>query len=80
MINENINKIIDNNLLLSGVVAIICAIIFYFENKRSKHKYENISYVKLIVLMAISIFFVLFIKNKKIPIPDCNVKIGEPDF
>jgi hypothetical protein len=80
MIRENINKIIENNLLLSGVVAIICTIIFYFENKRAKHKYENTSYIKLIILIALSIFVVLFIKNKKMPIPECNVKIGEPDF
>jgi len=80
MIHENINKIIENNLLLSGVVAVICTLIFYFENKRTKNNYETISYGKLIVLIGISIFFVLFIKNKKIPIPESNVKIGEPNF
>ena len=80
MIKEYVNKILENNILLSGVVGLICCIIFYLENKRTNKKYETISYLKLIILVSLSIYFVLFIKNKKIPIKESNVKIGEPDF
>lgn len=80
MLSEYINNILENNILLSGVVAIICTLLFYIENRRSDHKYENMSYLKLVILISVSIFFVLYVKNKKIPVPDVNVKIGEPNF
>ena len=80
MLSEYINNILEHNILLSGVVAIICTLLFYIENRRSEHKYENTSYFKLVILITVSIFFVLYVKNKKIPIPEINVKIGEPNF
>ena len=47
-------------------------------------KYENVSYLKLIVINALAIIGVLFLKNKKLSVktPDANVKleIGEPNF
>jgi hypothetical protein len=83
-ISEYVNKVLDNNYLLAVVVSIICTIIFYLENRRAKHKYENVSYLKLIVINAVAIIGVLFIKNKKLPVKtsDANVKleIGEPNF
>ena len=80
MISDYVNKILDSNYLLSFSVGLLCTLLFFLENKRTKQKYENISYLKLLVLNSISIFFVLYIKNKKIPIPESNVKIGDPDF
>jgi membrane-associated HD superfamily phosphohydrolase len=80
MISKYYNNVIENNYLLSGVVALICTLLFYFENRRTKEKYENTSYLKLIVLIAITILFVLYIKDKKISIPESNIKIGDPDF
>jgi hypothetical protein len=64
-ISEYVNKVLENNYLLSLVVAIICTIIFYLENRRSKHKYENVSYLKLCGIIAVAIISVLFVKNKK---------------
>ena len=80
MISKYYNNVIENKYLLSGVVALICTLLFYLENRRTKQKYENISYFKLIVLIAITILFVLYIKDKKISIPESNIKIGDPDF
>ena len=80
MISKYYNNIIKNKYLLSGVVALICTLLFYLENRRTKEKYENTSYLKLIVLIALTIIFVLYIKDKKISIPESNVKIGDPDF
>ena len=80
MISKYYNNIIENKYLLSGVVALICTLLFYLENRRTKEKYENTSYLKLIVLIAITILFVLYIKDKKISIPESNIKIGDPDF
>ena len=81
---EYLNKVLDNKFLLTGVVAIICTIIFYLENRRVEHKYEHVSYLKLCVLIAVAIIGVLFIKEKKIldKVPDTNIKleIGEPNF
>ena len=80
MISKYYNNVIENKYLLSGVVALICTLLFYLENKRTTQKYENTSYLKLIVLIAITILFVLYIKDKKISIPESNIKIGDPDF
>ena len=80
MISKYYNNIIENKYLLSGVVALICTLLFYLENRRTAQKYENNSYLKLIILIAITILFVLYIKDKKISIPESNVKIGDPDF
>ena len=83
-ISEYVNKVLDNNYLLALAVSVICTILFYLENRRAQHKYENVSYLKLIVINAVSIIGVLFIKNKKLSVnaPDTNVKleIGEPNF
>lgn len=80
MISEYINKVIESNVLLSLTVGCICVIIFYAENRRSKKEYDKMSYFKLLLIIIISIFFVLYIKNKKLPLPDSNVKIEEPNF
>jgi hypothetical protein len=80
MISKYYNDVIENKYLLSGVVAVICTLLFYLENRRTKQKYENNSYLKLIVLVSITILFVLYIKDKKISIPESNVKICDPDF
>ena len=83
-ISEYVNKVLDNKFLLAGVVAIICTIIFYLENRRVKHKYEHVSYLKLCILIAVAVVGVLFIKDKKLldKVPDTNGKleIGEPNF
>jgi hypothetical protein len=83
-ISEYVNKVLDNNYLLALAVSVICVILFYLENRRVQHKYENVSYLKLIVINALAIIGVLFLKNKKLPVisPDANVKleIGEPNF
>ena len=80
MISKYYNIVIENKYLLSGLVALICTLLFYLENRRTKEKYETNSYLKLIILIAITILFVLYIKDTKITIPESNIKIGDPDF
>jgi len=80
MIGKYYNMIVENKYLLSIVVGLICTILFYLENNRTKNKYENNSYLKLVIFIAVAILFVLYIKDKKITIPESNVKIGDPDF
>ena len=80
MISKYYNIIIENKYLLSSVVSLICTLLYYLENKRTKNKYDNTSYLKLVLFISISILFVLYIKDKKITIPESNVKIGDPDF
>ena len=80
MISKYYNIIIENKYLLSCVIAIICTVLFYLENNRTKNKYDNNSYFKLVLFIAVSILFVLYIKDTKITIPESNVKIGDPDF
>jgi hypothetical protein len=83
-ISEYVNKVLDNNYLLALSVSVICVILFYLENRRSQHKYENVSYLKLIVIIALAVISVLFVKNKKLSVkaPDTSIKleIGEPNF
>lgn len=80
MIGKYYNMVVENKYLLSIVVGLICTILFYLENNRTKNKYENNSYLKLVIFIAVAILFVLYIKDKKINIPESNVKIGDPDF
>ena len=80
MISKYYNSIIENKYLLSCVVALMCTLLFYLENNRTKNKYDNTSYLKLVLFISVSILFVLYIKDKKITIPESNVKIGDPDF
>ena len=80
MISKYYNSIIENKYLLSSVVALICTLFYYLENNRTKKKYDNTSYLKLVLFISISILFVLYIKDTKITIPESNVKIGDPDF
>jgi surface polysaccharide O-acyltransferase-like enzyme len=80
MISKYYNIVVENKYLLSFVVGLICTILFYLENNRTKNKYENNSYFKLVIFISVSILFVLYIKDKKINIPESNVKIGDPDF
>ena len=70
MINQYVNQVINNNLLLSGVVGLICSVLYYLENKRNKTIVPYLSYFKLVILVSLSVYGVLYIKNYR------NLNIG----
>ena len=80
MINQYINQVVNNNLLLSGVAGLICSLLYYLENKRNKTIVPYISYLKLVILVSLAIYGVLYLKNYNTLIKESSVKIGEPDF
>lgn len=74
------NIVINNNIWLSLFMGVLATLIFYLENKRTKTIYNNMDYIKLLCIVASSIYFVLYIKNKEIKIKESNIKLGDPDF
>lgn len=80
MIKLYYDMIINNNLMLSGAIAVISVLIFYLENRRTKQPHNYSSYAKLLIIIFGAINLVLHVKNKNITIKETNVKIGEPDF
>lgn len=81
--NINYKYICENNIILSLMVALICATIIYIDDKYNNVKKPIISYIKIIVLIVLGINGVLYIKSKNINDTKCNysnVKIGEPNF
>ena len=80
MVKQYYNMVMDNNLLLSGVVGLICTLLYYIENKRTKNVITNISYLKVFVIVTAAVFLTLYLKNTKTVLKESSVKIGEPDF
>ena len=74
------NSIINNDLMLSSSISIICIIIYYLENRRTNTPHNYNQYTKLLLLIFGAVYLVLYLKNKDITIKESNVKIGEPDF
>ena len=75
-----LEQIMNNDILLSLFLSSCCTLIVYIDNKRTKTVNNNTNYIKLIVLISISIYLALYLKNIKIPIKESSIKIGEPDF
>lgn len=75
-----LEQITNNDILLSFVLSLCCTLIVYMDNRRTKTLTSNIHYVKLIVLISISIYLALYLKKTKISIKESSIKIGEPDF
>ena len=80
MLKIYLEKIMNNDILLSIVLSVFCTMIVYFEHKRQKTIYSNINYVKLVLLISISIYLAIYLKNIKIQVKESSIKIGEPDF
>jgi uncharacterized membrane protein len=88
-----IQKYLDNNFIVSGVGGLLCVIISIIYLKKSKKKVNYSNQLKLLVLVSIIIFGVIYLKTGKLPtipsIPSSggggsskftNVDIGEPNF
>ena len=80
MITKYYNMVMNNDFLLSGVVALICTILYYIENKRTKNVITNVSYLKVLVIVTVAVYLTLYLKNTKTVLKESSVKIGEPDF
>ena len=80
MVKQYYNMVMNNDFLLSGVVALICTILYYIENKRTKNVITNVSYLKVLVIVTVAVYLTLYLKNTKTVLKESSVKIGEPDF
>ena len=81
--NINFKYICDNNIILSLLIACICTLVLYLDNKYNGIKKPLTAYVRVIVLIVLAINGVFYLKNKNLKDVKCNysnVKIGEPDF
>jgi amino acid permease len=78
------NSVCNNNYLLSIILACICVIIVYFENKMSNKINSNIYYIKLLVLITVAVYSGIYLNNTNIvnikQAENVNVNIGEPSF
>ena len=87
-----IQKYLDNNFIVSGVGGLLCVIISIIYLNKSKKPVNYGDQVKLLVLVSVIIFGVIYLKTGKIPkLPSnvgggmstekfTNVDIGEPNF
>ena len=91
-----IQKYLDNNFIVSGVGGLLCVIISIIYLKKSKKPVNYGDQLKLLVLISVVIFGVIYLKTGKLPaipsipsIPSSsgggsskftNVDIGEPNF
>ena len=88
-----IQKYLDNNFIVSGVGGLLCVIISIIYLKKSKKPVNYSDQLKLLVLISVVIFGVIYLKTGKLPaIPSIasssgggsskftNVDIGEPNF
>ena len=73
-------NIINNDILLSIIISIICTLVIYLDHKRTKIIYNYTNYIKYIILIAISVYIGLYLQKIKIPIKESSIKIGEPNF
>jgi len=80
MIQKYINTVLENNILLSLAIGIISSFIIYIDNRRTKNIQGMSVYFKNIVIISLIVYLVFYMKNKKIPIKESSIKIGEPDF
>ena len=80
MVKQYYNMVMNNDFLLSGVVGLICTILYYVENKRTKNVITNVSYLKVLVIVTVAVYLTLYLKNTKTVLKESSVKIGEPDF
>jgi amino acid transporter len=80
MIHKYINTILENNILLSLAIGIISNFIIYIDNRRTKKTQDSGVYFKNIVIISLIVYLVFYMKNKKLPIKESSIKIGEPDF
>lgn len=88
-----IQKYLDNNFIVSGVGGLLCVIISIIYLKKSKKPVNYGDQLKLLVLISVVIFGIIYLKTGKLPtlpsIPSSsgggsakftNVDIGEPNF
>ena len=80
MVKQYYNMVMNNDFLLSGVVALICTLVYYLENRRTKNVITNVSSLKVLGIVAVLVYLTLYLKNSKTTIKESSVKIGEPDF
>ena len=61
------NKYLDNNFIVSGVAGLLCVIISIIYLKKSKKKVNYGEQLKLLVLVSVIVFAVIYLKTGKMP-------------
>ena len=62
-----IQKYLDNNFIVSGAGGLLCVIISIIYLKKSKKPVNYGNQVKLLVLVSVIIFGVIYLKTGKLP-------------
>lgn len=89
-----IQKYLDNNFIVSGAGGLLCVIISIIYLKKSKEPVNYGHQFKLLVLVSVIIFAVIYLKSGVLPsmpsvgggsssgssVKFTNVDIGEPNF
>ena len=79
-----LNYICNNSYLLSIVLSCLCVSIIYIENKMSEKINSYSYYIKLVVLISISVYCGIYLTNTNMndikKAENVNVNIGEPSF
>lgn len=60
-------KYLDNNFIVSGVAGLLCVIISIIYLKKSKKKVNYGEQLKLLVLVSVIVFAVIYLKTGKMP-------------
>ena len=66
MLSNYFNYVIQNKILLSGVVGLLSIIIYYIDNRRSKNEVELKQYLKLFVIVTILNYISFYLINSKV--------------
>ena len=57
---------LHNNFIFSAVFGVLSLIISFFESKRTKEKYSLKNYIKIFVIVTLSVYFAIYIKNSSL--------------
>lgn len=57
---------LHNDFIFSSLFGLLSLIITFFEGKRNKEKYSLKTYLKIFVMVSISVYLAIFIKNSSL--------------
>lgn len=83
MLSNYFNYVIQNKILLSGIIGLLTIIIYYIDNRRTKNEVEFKQYLKLFVIVTLLNYISFYLINSKQIQKEANystVNISEPDF
>jgi len=57
---------LHNNFIFSSLFGLLSLIITFFEGRRNKEKYSFSNYIKIFIIVSLSVYLALFIKNSSL--------------